>query len=119
MMTRARRGLIVLGDSHTLRRNQMWREWLQWVEERNLDIYLPPEALEASLMDKEEFDRMHPEMEEVEEGEDLITTPDDSSEEAQVTEAAQASVARMVQQEEEVTVTLPAPAAVGMKTRQR
>ena len=114
MMTRARRGLIVLGDSHTLRRNQMWGEWLQWVQERNLDIYLPPEALQASLMDKEEFDLMHPEMEEEEEGEDLVTAPDDSGEAAAAEEEAEEA------EEEETVVAVPAPAAaVGMKKRQR
>jgi hypothetical protein len=110
MMTRARRGLIVLGDSHTLQRDPMWREWLEWIQVRNLDIYLPPEALQASLMDKEEFDRLHPEIEEVEEGEDLIITPGDSSEEAEVTEE---------EEEQEVIVNLSTPDAVAMKSRQR
>jgi hypothetical protein len=36
-----------------LRRSPLWAQWLAWVRERKLDIYLPPEALEASLVSRE------------------------------------------------------------------
>jgi len=35
-ITRARRGLIVLGHSKTLRQDGTWRAWLDWAEERGL-----------------------------------------------------------------------------------
>lgn len=35
-LTRARRGLIVLGHQKTLRHDGTWRSWLDWAEERNL-----------------------------------------------------------------------------------
>jgi regulator of nonsense transcripts 1 len=35
-ITRARRGLIVLGNTKTLRHDGTWRAWLDWAEERNL-----------------------------------------------------------------------------------
>ncbi|MBT60397.1 MAG: hypothetical protein CMA63_02445 [Euryarchaeota archaeon] len=35
-LTRARRGLIVLGHPKTLRHDGTWRSWLDWAEERNL-----------------------------------------------------------------------------------
>ena len=35
MLTRARRGLIVVADAETLtRKNMHWRDWVQWVEDR-------------------------------------------------------------------------------------
>ncbi|CAK0863999.1 unnamed protein product [Prorocentrum cordatum] len=33
MLTRARRGLIVIGDERTLRRDAAWRCWLAWAQE--------------------------------------------------------------------------------------
>jgi superfamily I DNA and/or RNA helicase len=42
MLTRARRGLVVFGNSNTLRYNQsmdsQWRSWLDWVESRGSSI---------------------------------------------------------------------------------
>lgn len=35
-ITRAKRGLIVLGDPQTLRYDSTWRSWLDWAEERGL-----------------------------------------------------------------------------------
>jgi len=35
-LTRAKRGLIVLGNLKTLRHDGTWRAWLDWAEERNL-----------------------------------------------------------------------------------
>ena len=35
-LTRAKRGLIVLGNAKTLRQDGTWRAWLDWAEERNL-----------------------------------------------------------------------------------
>jgi len=35
-VTRARRGLVVVGDPTTLRRDGTWRGWLEWVEESGL-----------------------------------------------------------------------------------
>ena len=35
-MTRAKRGLVVIGDARTLRHDHTWASWLDWVEERGL-----------------------------------------------------------------------------------
>ncbi len=35
-MTRAKRGLIVIGDDRTLRTNPTWSSWLDWIDESNL-----------------------------------------------------------------------------------
>jgi len=35
-MTRAKRGLLVIGDSKTLRHDPSWASWLDWVEEKGL-----------------------------------------------------------------------------------
>ena len=35
-LTRARRGLIVVGDDRTLRNEPTWASWLDWVAESNL-----------------------------------------------------------------------------------
>ena len=35
-LTRAKRGMIVLGHTKTLRQDGTWRAWLDWAEERNL-----------------------------------------------------------------------------------
>ena len=35
-MTRAKRGLIVIGDDRTLRTDSTWASWLEWVTESNL-----------------------------------------------------------------------------------
>ena len=37
-LTRARRGLIVLGNSTTLEGNPLWKKWLSWVVEEGLTI---------------------------------------------------------------------------------
>ena len=35
-LTRARRGLIVIGDDRTLRNDSTWESWLDWVDESKL-----------------------------------------------------------------------------------
>ncbi|HIF16209.1 MAG TPA: hypothetical protein EYQ85_03035 [Candidatus Poseidoniales archaeon] len=35
-MTRAKRGLVVVGDSRTLRHDPTWASWLDWVDEKGL-----------------------------------------------------------------------------------
>lgn len=35
-LTRARRGLIVVGHPNTLQHDSTWKSWLEWVDERNL-----------------------------------------------------------------------------------
>ena len=35
-ITRARRGLIILGDMKTLRHDKTWSSYLDWIEERKL-----------------------------------------------------------------------------------
>ncbi|MEC8142312.1 MAG: C-terminal helicase domain-containing protein, partial [Candidatus Thermoplasmatota archaeon] len=35
-ITRAKRGLVVVGDPQTLRFDPTWRSWLDWAEERGL-----------------------------------------------------------------------------------
>jgi KaiC/GvpD/RAD55 family RecA-like ATPase len=39
MHTRARRGLVVVGNPYTLDADKHWREWLRWVEENNLVVH--------------------------------------------------------------------------------
>jgi regulator of nonsense transcripts 1 len=38
MLTRARRGLVVVGASETLRHDATWARWLAWVKERELFV---------------------------------------------------------------------------------
>ena len=35
-LTRAKRGLVIVGNPNTLRHNNTWNSWLDWVAERNL-----------------------------------------------------------------------------------
>ncbi len=35
-LTRAKRGLVIIGQPNTLRHDKTWNSWLEWVEERNL-----------------------------------------------------------------------------------
>jgi regulator of nonsense transcripts 1 len=37
-LTRAKRGLVVVGDERTLRADPVWRSWLSWVEGRGLVV---------------------------------------------------------------------------------
>ena len=38
-LTRARRGLIVIGSPTTLRHDPDWGAWLEWVDERKLEAW--------------------------------------------------------------------------------
>ena len=38
-ITRARRGLIVLGHPRTLRNDSSWASWCDWASERGLEAY--------------------------------------------------------------------------------
>jgi superfamily I DNA and/or RNA helicase len=40
MLTRAKRGLIILGCKEVLCRDAHWKNWLKWVEQNNLEIDL-------------------------------------------------------------------------------
>ena len=35
-LTRAKRGLIIIGNPNTLMRDETWKSWLEWIEEREL-----------------------------------------------------------------------------------
>ena len=35
-LTRAKRGLIIVGNPQTLKRDETWKSWLEWIEEREL-----------------------------------------------------------------------------------
>ena len=37
-ITRAKRGLIVLGNRKTLSNNEMWRSWFKWIDEQNCAV---------------------------------------------------------------------------------
>ena len=36
LLTRARRGMIVIGNKATLQKCDLWKKWIEWVEENNL-----------------------------------------------------------------------------------
>ncbi|KAK3274913.1 hypothetical protein CYMTET_16928 [Cymbomonas tetramitiformis] len=38
LLTRARRGLIVVGKASTLKRNPMWRAWVHWIQRSQLQL---------------------------------------------------------------------------------
>ena len=38
-LTRARRGLVVIGDPHTLRNDEVWAAWLAHIRSRNLEAW--------------------------------------------------------------------------------
>jgi superfamily I DNA and/or RNA helicase len=38
MLTRARRGLIVVGNKSTLLNNPIWRKWIEWCEEHKVIV---------------------------------------------------------------------------------
>jgi superfamily I DNA and/or RNA helicase len=40
-LTRAQRGLVVIGDPNTLKSNQVWSSWLEFVKENNLTVDFP------------------------------------------------------------------------------
>ena len=42
MLTRARRGLVVVGSSATLQHDPLWQQWLEWVEKHQ--VVIDPEA---------------------------------------------------------------------------
>ena len=37
-VTRAKRGLVVLGNRATLSSDKTWREWIRWVDKRGLSV---------------------------------------------------------------------------------
>ena len=38
MLTRARRGLIVVGNKSTLLNNPVWKKWIEWCEEHKVIV---------------------------------------------------------------------------------
>lgn len=38
MLTRAKRGLIIIGNSKTLVNNEHWESWITWVKENNVFV---------------------------------------------------------------------------------
>ena len=38
MLTRARRGLVVVGSGRTLRHDALWQQWLEWCERRDVIV---------------------------------------------------------------------------------
>ena len=48
-ITRAKSGLIVVGDSATLRSDRHWRAFIQWTKQKGcfVDDYNPPEVVEG------------------------------------------------------------------------
>jgi len=38
-LTRAKRGLIVIGDPDTLRNDETWASWLDYIRSRNLEAW--------------------------------------------------------------------------------
>jgi hypothetical protein len=51
LLTRARRGLVVVGSKRTLRADSRWAVWLQWVEQRGLEM--TEQALQEGLWQME------------------------------------------------------------------
>lgn len=43
LLTRARRGLIVIGNKQTLGKCDLWQKWIDWVEENKLSRDITPE----------------------------------------------------------------------------
>ena len=37
-ITRAKRGLIVLGNRKTLSKNETWRNWFEWIDKHNCTV---------------------------------------------------------------------------------
>ena len=48
MLTRAKRGLIVIGNAETLKRDALWAQWLEWCEAQ-VGIHIPA-ALPTSIL---------------------------------------------------------------------
>jgi superfamily I DNA and/or RNA helicase len=38
MLTRARRGIIVVGNKITLLNNPIWKKWIEWCQEHNVIV---------------------------------------------------------------------------------
>lgn len=38
MLTRARRGIIVVGNKNTLLNNPIWKKWVEWCEENKVIV---------------------------------------------------------------------------------
>jgi regulator of nonsense transcripts 1 len=47
-MTRARRGLIVLGNRQTLSTDPTWRAWFKWIDDRGLALRFPDLGLASA-----------------------------------------------------------------------
>lgn len=43
LLTRARRGMIVIGNKQTLEKSDLWKKWIQWVEENKLSRDCTPD----------------------------------------------------------------------------
>ena len=46
-LTRAKRGLIVVGDPRTLEQHELWGDWLRWAKESG--FLVPPEVIRPML----------------------------------------------------------------------
>jgi superfamily I DNA and/or RNA helicase len=53
MITRARRGLIIVGDTGTLRSDKTWQRWLSWADEQCLFVHKAESDVESLEYDEE------------------------------------------------------------------
>ena len=44
LLTRARKGLIVIGNKQTLQECELWNDWIQWVEKNKLESECTPDG---------------------------------------------------------------------------
>lgn len=49
LLTRARRGMIVIGNKKTLGKCELWKKWIDWVEENNLTRDCPQDNMTGKL----------------------------------------------------------------------
>ena len=50
LLTRARRGMIVIGNKRTLEKSDLWKKWIQWVEENKLSRDCTPDDARGTLI---------------------------------------------------------------------